>query len=368
MTLRAIMARNPERWAPPVASWRPPGGIVASVALLVCAIVLAWNCGPAAAAEDRGAVRLEARGSRTHKALYAKNDGLAPASVAVTFRDLRNVAFDRPVPIFAVVPPRSETYLCGLAPRDRRQAWSYAYTAKSTLGAFDAVHDAKARYRLPYREGTAHAVGQAPGGPISTHTTPESENAIDIDMPEGTPVLAARDGLVVETRDQFTEGRPDKALLAKANRVRVLHADGTIASYAHLKAQGVVVAVGQAVKAGDLLGYSGATGYVQGPHLHLVVTRVTLRDGAFLNVSEPLVFQNGNPPATFALTRGLRVTANYAGPSIGPYGEPVAAVPPAQPELVDSVTDFLSEWWWIVALGIPVAWGAAVLRKLRADA
>ena len=337
-------------------------------AILLCALVLAWDCSPAAAAENGAAVRLEARGGSARKALYAKNEGLAPVSVAVTFRDLRNVAFDRPVPVFAVLPPRSESYLCGLAPKNSRQSWSYAYTAKSTLGAFDAVHDAKARYRLPYREGTSHAVGQAPGGPLTTHTTPESENAIDIDMPEGTPVLAARDGLVVETRDQFTEGRPDKALLAKANRVRILHADGTIASYAHLKPRGVAVAVGQDVKAGDLIGYSGATGYVQGPHLHLVVTRVTLRDGAFLNVSEPLVFQNGNPPATFALTRGLRVTANVAGPSIGPHGGPVAAVPPAQPAVVESVTDFLSEWWWMIALGIPVAWGVAALRKLRADA
>ena len=59
-------------------------------------------------------------------------------------------------------------------------------------------------YRLPYLEGQAYAVSQAPGGFISTHTAPESRHAVDFRMPEATPVVAARQGVVaaVEPKGQ----------------------------------------------------------------------------------------------------------------------------------------------------------------------
>ena len=51
--------------------------------------------------------------------------------------------------------------------------------------------------------------------------------------------------------------------LYSANKVNVQHADGVISSYSHLDE--LVVAVGQKVRAGDLLGYSGTTGCSTGP-------------------------------------------------------------------------------------------------------
>jgi murein DD-endopeptidase MepM/ murein hydrolase activator NlpD len=57
----------------------------------------------------------------------------------------------------------------------------------------------------------------------------------------------------------------------RANFVRILHDDGSMALYAHLKTGGVLVRVGQQVQAGQQIGLSGNTGFTTGPHLHFAV-------------------------------------------------------------------------------------------------
>lgn len=90
--------------------------------------------------------------------------------------------------------------------------------------------------------------------------------------------------------------------------------DGTAASYAHLGYRGVAVAVGETVEAGQLLGYSGATGDVEEPHLHVAVTRTEKNSSGWReDVSVPVKFYVGVPPVAFAPRAALRVTATYSG-------------------------------------------------------
>jgi murein DD-endopeptidase MepM/ murein hydrolase activator NlpD len=109
-------------------------------------------------------------------------------------------------------------------------------------------------------------------------------------MPEGTPVLASRPGIVVHVQDGFTEGGTDPDLLERVNLVVVGHTDGTLGFYGHL-APGIRVSPGEAVLEGKVLGRSGATGFAGQPHLHFHVglralgepgrtIRVRLKDGA----------------------------------------------------------------------------------------
>ena len=57
-----------------------------------------------------------------------------------------------------------------------------------------------------------------------THIGEDSRYAVDIVMPVGTPVLAARDGTVMDVEEDFNEGGTDKdSLMERANRVLILH-------------------------------------------------------------------------------------------------------------------------------------------------
>ncbi|MGH8335412.1 MAG: M23 family metallopeptidase, partial [Gammaproteobacteria bacterium] len=62
---------------------------------------------------------------------------------------------------------------------------------------------------------------------------------------------------------------------ASGNFVRVLHDDGTMGVYLHLKQGSVSVREGQRVAVGSPLALSGNTGNSSGPHLHFVVQRNT---------------------------------------------------------------------------------------------
>jgi murein DD-endopeptidase MepM/ murein hydrolase activator NlpD len=92
-------------------------------------------------------------------------------------------------------------------------------------------------------------------------------------MPIGTPVTAAREGIVAVVRADSEIGGADRKFLEDANFVSIYHADGTIANYLHLNTNGVVVKEGQHVKKGEMIGYSGNTGFSSGPHLHFEVLK-----------------------------------------------------------------------------------------------
>ncbi len=90
-------------------------------------------------------------------------------------------------------------------------------------------------------------------------------NGIDIGVPIGSSIMAALGGTVLGTGD--TDSVCPGASYGKW--VFVQHPNGLSTLYAHLSV--IKVSSGQNVSTGDILGYSGMTGYATGPHLHFTV-------------------------------------------------------------------------------------------------
>lgn len=100
-------------------------------------------------------------------------------------------------------------------------------------------------------------------------------NGIDFGTPIGTPIYAAADGTVsaVENQDAFCPRG------AYGRFTTVTHGNGLVTLYAHQSKQSV--SVGQAVTRGQVIGYTGMTGYATGPHLHFTVyAQSTFKIGA----------------------------------------------------------------------------------------
>ena len=105
-----------------------------------------------------------------------------------------------------------------------------------------------------------------------SHADEENRYALDFAADAGTPVLAARAGTVMQVEAGFrTSGLAYGEYAKRANFIRILHDDGSMALYAHLAADGVLVRQGQQVQAGQRIGLSGNTGYSTAPHLHFAV-------------------------------------------------------------------------------------------------
>jgi murein DD-endopeptidase MepM/ murein hydrolase activator NlpD len=123
-------------------------------------------------------------------------------------------------------------------------------------------------YDLPFKEGTKYKIVQGYGG-LFSH---KHKAALDFDMPEGTPVYAAREGTIYSYKDDSNEGGPFPKYEHKANYIIIQHSDGSFGCYWHLQKNGVVIKSGTVAK-GQLIGYSGRTGFVLKAHLHFTVKR-----------------------------------------------------------------------------------------------
>lgn len=155
-------------------------------------------------------------------------------------------------------------------------------------------------YSLPYSPGSAFVVGQG----YLEFPTHEGSYAIDWTMPEETPIMAARDGVVIEAVGEYSKSGLTDDLRDKGNRIIVEHDDGTRALYWHLAHEGVQVKVGQRVKEGEQISLSGNTGYSATPHLHFMVYK---QNGNRME-SFPVLFKSGEEEP-FSIVRGAKYRA-----------------------------------------------------------
>ncbi|CAN5704169.1 hypothetical protein BH09VER1_BH09VER1_43450 [soil metagenome] len=155
--------------------------------------------------------------------------------------------------------------------KDGRVPWKYQFAYHWKFGEPSELKPGNAVYLLPFRAGEEHRVTQGHLGKFSHYQGTGNENAIDWDAAEGTPVCAARGGVVTGVRDDQRVGGIDPKLEPAANYVVIKHDDGTYAEYLHIRPTGALVRLGQKVTAGQEIARSGNTGFTDGPHLHFAV-------------------------------------------------------------------------------------------------
>jgi len=221
--------------------------------------------------EPEPRIRMRQEGPKENPVYIVFNDFWGPVEIEFTLVDAVNVLAEPALPARFVVPGQTEQTLVGLGPLDPRRGFRYRLSMSSVPGRPIPGRIGDLLLLPPFPSSAEFPISQGFQGE-RTHTTPDSEFAIDIAMPVGTPVLAVRDGTVMDVEEDFNRGGADRdKFMDKANHVRILHGDGTMALYAHLDLASVSVRPGARVRAGQQIARSGNTGFSSGPHLHFAV-------------------------------------------------------------------------------------------------
>jgi murein DD-endopeptidase MepM/ murein hydrolase activator NlpD len=204
--------------------------------------------------------------------LHARNLGDYPITYTLSVRT-QNLKTDGPKTVTRTLAPRQSEQVMALTSTDDRKTPTYRISYDWTVGDKDAVHDDDHLYALPYASGNSYRVLQGYGSRFS-HTGLE-EFAVDLDMPIGTAVHAARAGVVARLEESHAKGCWEDGCGKYANFIVILHSDGTTGEYFHLQQNGALVNVGDSVSQGQKIANSGNTGHTTMPHLHFAVYRAT---------------------------------------------------------------------------------------------
>ena len=221
--------------------------------------------------EPEPRIHLRQEGDKESPVYILFNDFWGPVEVELTLKDSVNVLAEPSLPARFVIPAQTERTLVGIGALDQRQGFSYRLGMSSVPGRPINTLVEGLVILPPFSASEAYSVSQGFEGK-STHHTPDSQYAIDLAMPVGTAVHAVRDGTVMDIEEDFNRGGNNYDKYAhKANHIRILHADGTMAVYAHLDLASVSVRPGARIRAGQKIARSGNTGFSSGPHLHFAI-------------------------------------------------------------------------------------------------
>jgi murein DD-endopeptidase MepM/ murein hydrolase activator NlpD len=135
-------------------------------------------------------------------------------------------------------------------------------------------------YIPPFSQNKKFIVSQAFMG-TKTHNNPVNYYAVDLVMPLGEAVCAARSGKVVDLHD--SSRTPDEADEADetADFVRIMEESGRINDYQHLLPGSINISIGQHINVRECFAKVGNTGISTGPHLHFAVLNSSLQSVPF---------------------------------------------------------------------------------------
>ncbi len=199
--------------------------------------------------------------------IFADNAGYCPYTIDLKM-ELKNMESKQGNALVMVIPAQTtKQSIATVNVKDKTKASSFGLKSAFYLGDATKKPPLEQTYALPFRKGDTHLMSQGYNGSFSHN----GKYAIDFNMDIGTDICAARDGVVVEVKENSNRGCPSRKCLDDANNIILYHDDGTFTEYAHLKKNGAKVRIGDRVREGEVIGLSGNTGFSSGPHLHFEV-------------------------------------------------------------------------------------------------
>ncbi len=224
--------------------------------------------------------------------ILADNDEYSPVSAKIDFR-LENLKSTNEDAIIFVVPANTKRHIITeLKVIDRKKRVRLGFESIYNHGNHHLKkYDRNFNYYLPYGKGAEYWLSQGYDGA----TSHKGENALDFKMPIGTKVYAARGGVVVDIEEGYNKSCTEPECSKHNNYILIYHTDGTFAEYTHIKQNGAEVKVGDRIKIGQFIGYSGNVGWATGPHLHFIVffqrlkKRVTLKTKFLTQKGKPAI-------------------------------------------------------------------------------
>lgn len=167
-------------------------------------------------------------------------------------------------PALAATPPRAEAAIAdAIIP-----LLTDPVAAEVARTALDPERDFESTYTCPVATGAV--ILQGVDGAFS-HNDAFNRYAWDYEVPVGTPVVAARSGVVVVSEQHSSIGGPARRWAFDSNVIRIRHTDGLESLYLHLNRDPKTAYVGEYVARGEVIGFVGMTGWTDRPHLHFSV-------------------------------------------------------------------------------------------------
>ena len=199
--------------------------------------------------------------------LYADNLEHAPVSVEYSY-SADNMTSTLPDKSVVVVPGLTRKFLLSeLKSVNPALKSKFSYSAEYVLGDVFATGENEFLYQLPFEKNRAYRIYQGYNGKFSH----QNAYSVDFSLQSGDKIYAARSGKVVTVVAQHSKNCLTKDCAVYNNKIIILHTDGTLAEYVHLKQNGATVKPGDEVAVGQHIGFSGNTGWSKGPHLHFSV-------------------------------------------------------------------------------------------------
>lgn len=233
--------------------------------------------------------------------IYADNYEHYPVSLQIKY-NLNNLQFitlkkdSTNTRLYILEGGKQRQFLGSFDIIDKRYWGEYISNAWVYYGNVDLKeYDTNYVYNLPFlNEGSFKCYGG-------------NENALNFGMPVGTEVTAVREGIVVRVVDSNSISHPTLDCIDCANFITIYHPDGTFAEYFHIKQSSTIVNVGDKVEKGQVIGYSGDTGFAMRPHLHLIIFLQKLGYREMLKTK----FRTGNGDKEEYLVEGEIYSRNY---------------------------------------------------------